>query len=297
MPPRRLADVFPVLPRLMDRGRPADLLRRARLSRLTGDSGHSAVFRRSGDHGRPPVVTYCVMGLCTFVFLISPVSGLDPAYSGVHAQLCAQTVYFDRWGVIPTELWHGSLPPSALALPPGCHPPAQSFKVPFLSVLTALFTHGGWLHLLGNMLFLYVFGADVEERMGRPVFALFYLVTGYVATYGFALGHAGSTQTLVGASGAIAGVLGAYLFLDPRARVTSLFPFLFFLPLRFPAWLVLGFWFVLQWLAARTDRTGPGIAYLAHVIGFVFGFLCAAAAYRQRSKLRPQAATRGDSQP
>ncbi len=166
-----------------------------------------------------------------------------------------------------------------------------------LSVLTALFVHGGWLHLLGNLLFLQVFGPDVEERMGRARFALFYLAAGVVATYGYALGHAGSAQTLVGASGAIAGVLGAYLFLSPKARVTSLFPFLLFLPLRLPAWVLLGFWFVLQWLATRTDGTGPGTAYLAHVIGFTFGFLCAAAACRERSKLRPQAATRGDSKP
>ncbi len=137
----------------------------------------------------------------------------------------------------------------------------------------------------------------MEERLGRVRFALFYLASGYVATYGYALGHPTSTQTLVGASGAIAGVLGGYLFLRPKARVTSLLPFLFFLPLRFPAWLVLGFWFVLQWLAARTQQTGPGVAYLAHVVGFTFGFLCTAAVYRQRSKLRPQAATRGDSQP
>jgi membrane associated rhomboid family serine protease len=133
--------------------------------------------------------------------------------------------------------------------------------------------------------------------MGRTAFALFYLAGGYVATYGYALGHAGSTRALIGASGAIAGVLGGYLFLHPRARVTSLLPFLFFLPLRFPAWLVLGSWFVFQWLAARADRTGPGIAYLAHVIGFAFGFLAAAAVFGTRSKLRPQAATRGEGQP
>jgi membrane associated rhomboid family serine protease len=258
---------------------------------------------RAGFPGRaragapPPVVTYTLIGLCFLALLISPVSGLGPAYRSAHAQLCAQAVYFAHWGVIPGELWHGQLPRSALVLPAGCHPPAHLFKVPVLSVLTALFVHGGWTHLLGNMLFLYVFGAGVERRLGRLRFAVFYLVGGYVATYGYALGHAGSAQSLVGASGAIAAVLGGYLFLYPRARVTSLLPFLFFLPLRFPAWLVLGFWFALQWVAARADRTGPGIAYLAHVIGFTFGFLCIAGAYRQRSKLTPQAATRGDSQP
>ncbi len=234
---------------------------------------------------RRPVVTYTLIGLCTAVFLVSPLSGLITAYGTGHAQLCAQAAYFAHWGVIPSELLHGRLPAGALGGPGGCHPAAPD-KVPFLSVLTALFVHGGWLHLMGNMLFLLVFGADVEERMGRAGFALFYLAAGYVATYGYALGQAGSTQTLVGASGAIAGVLGAYLLLYPRARVTSLFPFLLFLPLRFPAWLVLGFWFVLQWLAARTDGTGPGVAYLAHVFGFVFGFLCAVAVRRWRPAVR-----------
>jgi membrane associated rhomboid family serine protease len=165
-------------------------------------------------------------------------------------------------------------------------------------VLTALFVHGGWTHLLGNVLFLLVFGPAVEDLVGRARFAGFYLASGYVATYGYAMGAAGSTQTLIGASGAIAGVLGAFLFLYPRARVTSLLPFLLFLPLRLPAWLVLGSWFALQWFASRSPSAGPGVAYLAHVIGFAFGFLCAAGAYRDhRSKLAPHTATRGDSQP
>lgn len=126
------------------------------------------------------------------------------------------------------------------------------------SPLTALFVHGNWLHLLGNMLFLYVFGVMAEERMGRIGFALFYLGAGYLALLAYAVAHASSDQTLVGASGAISAVLGAFLYLFPRARVTSLFPFLFFLPLRFPAAMVLVFWFVLQWLAVRAAPTGPG---------------------------------------
>ncbi len=225
--------------------------------------------------GRPlPVVTYTVIGLCAAVFVVGPISGLDPAYGSGQAQLCAQALYFDRWGVIPSELWHGPLHTATLGLPPGCHVPPGRVKVPMLSVLTALFVHGGWPHLLGNMLFLAVFGAGVEQRMGRWRFALFYLAAGYLATFGYALGHARSGQTLVGASGAIAGVLGGYLYLYPKARVTSLFPFLMGLPLRFPAWLVLGLWFVLQWLSTRIPQHGPGVAYLAHVIGFAFGFGC-----------------------
>jgi membrane associated rhomboid family serine protease len=247
---------------------------------------------------RTPVVTYTLIGLCTVVFLLGPLSGFAGFYGSGHALHCRQALYFDRWGVIPAELLHGRLPVSRLGLPAGCAVPRPFPKVPFLSVLTSMFLHASWLHLVGNMLFLYVFGDNVENRMGRVRFALFYLAAGYLATYGFAFAHSGDTQSLVGASGAISGALGAYLYLYPRARVTSLFPFLFFVPLRFPAWVVLGFWFVLQWLAAQTAGNGPGVAYLAHVVGFAFGFLCAWACYRPRRKVslvvRP---SQGDAQP
>jgi len=99
-----------------------------------------------------------------------------------------------------------------------------------------MFLHGSWLHLLGNMLFLFVFGNNVEDRFGRLRYLLFYLGCGLVATYGFAFANRNSTEVLIGASGAIAGVLGAYLVLYPKARVWSLLPFAFFIPLPLPAW-------------------------------------------------------------
>lgn len=179
--------------------------------------------------------------------------------------------------MIPAELWEGS---------------AHALTTPF----TALFVHGSWLHLLGNLLFLYVFGAMAEERMGRVRFALFYVGCGYVALVCYAAAHADSGQTLVGASGAISAVLGAFLYLFPKARVTSLFPFLFFLPLRFPAWIVLVFWFALQWAAAQGAGSGPGVAYLAHVAGFAAGFLCAWVLHGRGTRVRVPA-TEGDSQP
>ena len=140
-----------------------------------------------------------------------------------------------------------------------------------------MFPHAGWLHLLGNMLFLWVFGNNVEDRLGRIRYLLFYLVCGYAAAYGFALVNPDSAEPLIGASGAIAGVLGAYLVLYPRARVWSLVPFLLFIPLRLPAWLVLGLWFVLQWVyASGIAVSGAGsVGYLAHVVGFVVGVLVA----------------------
>ncbi|CCK30671.1 integral membrane protein [Streptomyces davaonensis JCM 4913] len=197
-------------------------------------------------------VTYALIGLCTLIFLIGPASGLNAGYGTGDELIAAQRAYFRRWGVVPAVLFEGS-PRAALT-------PA-----------TALFVHGSWVHLLGNMLFLYVFGVMTEERMGRFQFTLFYLGCGYLALLGYAAANSGSEQSLVGASGAISAVLGAFLALFPRARVTSLLPFLFFLPLRFPAWVVLPFWAALQWLAAGRAANGPGVAYLAHLVGFGLG--------------------------
>ncbi|MET9424081.1 MULTISPECIES: rhomboid family intramembrane serine protease [unclassified Streptomyces] len=225
-----------------------------------------------------PAVTYGLIAVCCAIFLISPVSGFNPVYGLGDRLLVAQAGYFERWGVIPAELTAGS--PDALLTP-----------------LTALFVHGSWLHLLGNMLFLFVFGAMAEERMGQLEFVLFYIGAGYLALLAFAVVNADSEQTLVGASGAISAVLGAFLFLFPRARVTSLFPFLFFLPLRFPAWAVLIFWFVLQWLAARGAGSGPGVAYLAHLVGFGAGFVYAWGRYGRGTRVNASAATEGESQP
>jgi membrane associated rhomboid family serine protease len=234
---------------------------------------------------RTPWVTYLLIALNVVFFLLSP--AVDTTLGGTTAaEFCQQEAFYDRYAAIPTELTHND----ALDRVPtgevgqdragnvGCvvAPPTYD-KIPVLSVLYAMFLHGGWLHLLGNMLFLFVFGNNVEDRLGHIGYALFYLVAGYVASYGFALANADSTQTLIGASGAIAGVLGAYLILYPRARVWSLVPFLFFIPLPLPAWLVLGLWFVLQWVysAGYAVSEAGSVAYLAHVLGFVVGVLVA----------------------
>ncbi|CAL9586182.1 rhomboid family intramembrane serine protease [Streptomyces sp. Tu 3180] len=202
--------------------------------------------------GSPAPVTHTLVVLCCLVFLLGPASGLNPAHGSEEELLAAQRAYFRRWGVIPADLFEGS--PGALLTP-----------------ATALFVHGGWVHLLGNMLFLHVFGVMTEARMGRVRFTVCYVGCGYLALLGYAAAHAGSGQPLVGASGAISAVLGAFLFLFPRARVTSLLPFLFFLPVRFPAWVVLPLWAALQWAAAGQAADGPGVAYLAHLVGFGLG--------------------------
>jgi membrane associated rhomboid family serine protease len=226
---------------------------------------------------RPAVVTWTLIAINVVVFLLEPISPLDPGGDANTATaFCRQLAFFRQYAAIPVELTRND-PLDVTAGPAvrgGClrvRPDYQ--KVPFLSVLSAMFLHGGLLHLLGNMLFLFVFGNNVEDRLGRVRYLLFYLACGYAATYGFALSNPNSTDTLVGASGAIAGVLGAYLLLFPRARVTSLVPFLFFIPVWLPAWVVLGSWFVLQWLYVQGAGTaeGAGVAYLAHVVGFVAG--------------------------
>ncbi len=234
-----------------------------------------------------PLVTYLLIAANCLVFLLGP-SGLNPAYgTGAAERACAAQRYQQRWGAVPAELLDDrplSAAQLAAAAPPvpGCPLTVTPAKSPPLSLLSSLFVHGGWVHLLGNMLFLFVFGAGVEERLGRARFLLFYLAAGALAAYGYALTAAtglDSLRPLVGASGAIAGVLGGYLRLYPKARITTLVPLLLFLPLRFPAWLVLGLWFVLQWWSAR--QAAPGVAYPAHVIGFAAGFLAVHLAARR----------------
>jgi membrane associated rhomboid family serine protease len=232
---------------------------------------------------RVPWVTYALIAANIVVFLLTPSGPATVTGASDLAQTCRQQAFYEHYAAIPDELVHNR----SLALVPngrtgvgpqgaGCVLSRPSYhKIPVLSALTSLFLHGSWLHLLGNMLFLWIFGNNIEDRLGRFRYLLFYLAAGMVATYGFALANPNSTEVLIGASGAIAGVLGAYLVLYPRTRVWSLVPFLFFIPLPLPAWLVLGLWFLLQWAyAAGFAITSAGsVAYLAHVFGFLAGVL------------------------
>ncbi|MDQ1696370.1 MAG: hypothetical protein QOJ03_1723, partial [Frankiaceae bacterium] len=235
---------------------------------------------------RTPIITYLLIVINFAVFFTEPVVSHIGFGGQSVSQVCEQQAYFDKYAAIPREIVHDKpLPPHQYRIQTNtgiatCPPIDDKNKKPYLSVLFAMFLHGGWLHILGNMLFLWVFGNNVEDRMGRFTFLAFYIFCGYVATYGFAFGDPNSRATLVGASGAIAGVLGAYLVLFPRARVTSLIPLgIIFFPLKLPAWLVLGGWFLLQWLysSGSTVADGAGVAYLAHVFGFLAGLLIALA--------------------
>jgi membrane associated rhomboid family serine protease len=142
-------------------------------------------------------------------------------------------------------------------------------EVPWpMTVFSSMFMHGGWLHLIGNMWFLWIFGDNLEDRMGKVRFTLFYLLCGVAAAVTQILGMPGSTAPMVGASGAIAGVLGGYILLYPTARVKCLwFLFVFITTIRIPAYILLGLWFVSQFFTPNE----AGVAWMAHVGGFLAG--------------------------
>lgn len=178
--------------------------------------------------------------------------------------------------------------PSALGLQPLDQAPW------FVTLFTSMFMAGGLLHIAGNMLFLWVFGNNIEDSMGRVRFVLFYLTAGLVAVYAQAALDVDSTVPTIGASGAVAGVLGAYALLHPAARVLSLIFIVFFVTLvEIPALILLGIWFVLQFVPALGQVATPevgggeGIAYFAHVGGFVFGLATIKLLARRRSPELP----------
>jgi membrane associated rhomboid family serine protease len=157
----------------------------------------------------------------------------------------------------------------------------MAFREPaeLLTPLTAMFLHGGWGHLLGNMLYLYIFGNNVEDMLGRGRYLLFYLVCGILSFFFQVVFQPNSMVPNVGASGAIAGVLGAYFLLFPRARILTLVPLFFFFPVvEIPAFFFLGVWFLIQFLSGaatigRTSALMGGVAWWAHIGGFLTGML------------------------
>ena len=171
--------------------------------------------------------------------------------------------------------------------------PRPDRPVIFLSIVTALFIHGGWLHILGNMLFLWVFGDNVEDRLGHGGYILFYFLSGIVASLVQGFMNVESTLPVIGASGAIAGVLGAYIVYYPRATVSVVIPFfiLIFIPLPIPAFIMIGLWFLqnlFAGVASINNVASPdaGVAFFAHVGGFVFGALSVLLFLRNRTRRR-----------
>lgn len=204
-------------------------------------------IRDHNPSGRTPYVTRLLIVVNVAVFA---------AYWFGLGSDAAVARFFMTWGVIPARIVFGD---------------------GYWTVPTSMFLHGGWMHLLGNMLFLHVFGDNLEDRMGHGRFVLFYFGAGVAAALAQIGADPASGVPMVGASGAIAGVLGGYLLLYPKARVDVVFVFvIFFKVFPVPAWLTLGVWFGLQLFSGATTPTDAGgVAYWAHVGGFVAGLVLA----------------------
>jgi len=182
---------------------------------------------------------------------------------------CELSQFFFRWGVVPAEVTGGEQVRGEIC--PGITTEPKS--VP-LSLLTSMFLHGGFFHLAGNMLFLWVFGNNIEDRLGHLKFLLFYLLAGLAGSLAHVFANPDSLIPTIGASGAISGLLGAYILLFPNAMIHALVPMLFFFRVRLPAAAVLGVWFVSQFFIGGGQQLGEGgVAWVAHVGGFVAGMV------------------------
>ena len=198
---------------------------------------------------RVPFVTYLLIGSCVAVFLWQLGQDADDvAYS---------------YGMIPAVLFGTAELPHNLAAVP-----------PWATIFTSMFLHAGWLHLGGNMLFLWIFGNNIEDVLGPVRYLLLYLLCGVAAALGQALSDPSSTVPMLGASGAIAGVLGAYLLIYPNANVHVLVLIVIVLRVvTIPAWIMLGLWFGAQLVSGLFSNSGAGVAFWAHVGGFVTGIV------------------------
>lgn len=225
-----------------------------------------------------PIVNYTLIGICTLVFLMQLADE-----SNRRAGL------IERFGMIPARVLNPDQPvrmqvqvqdrfgrrfvrPVEMASPP---------VSPWITLVTCVFLHGGWLHFLGNMWFLFIFGDNVEDRVGHLGYLLFYLFCGVFASVAHLVFNAASVVPTIGASGAIAGVMGAYFLLYPHAKVLSLLPIFFFIHiLVVPAPVFLGVWFLLQFLQGTVSTASGieagGVAWWSHIGGFVVGFAIAA---------------------
>ena len=215
-------------------------------------------IRDHNPSGRTPFVTYALMALNIGIF-VSYVALFDDAR--------AINGFFYEWALIPARLSEGQ---------------------GTVGVFTSMFLHAGWLHLAGNMLFLYIFGDNVEDEMGHLPYLVFYLACGMLSAFAQVYSAPGSIVPTVGASGAIAGVMGGYLLLFPKARVDILIIFIvFFRIFQIPAWIMLALWFGMQFIGGiGADPSIGGVAYWAHAGGFVAGMLLTVPIWLRRGGTR-----------
>ncbi len=200
-----------------------------------------------------PLVTISFIVACVSIFFYQ--ISLSPS---------SERLFVYQFGVIPSVLF-------------GTESFTRNALIPApLSLLSSMFLHGGWMHLIGNMLYLWIFGNNIEDAMGHRRFVGFYLTCGVIAAVSHAIASPGSPIPMVGASGAISGVLGAYLLLYPRSSILVLIPIWVFIKVvRVPAAAVLGFWFLIQLVSgsASLSSHGGGVAWFAHIGGFLAGML------------------------
>ncbi|MFI5307614.1 MAG: rhomboid family intramembrane serine protease [Polyangiales bacterium] len=220
-------------------------------------------YRDENETIRTPLITLALIGVNVLVWVA--VQGAGSGYA-LAASVC-------NLGLIPGELTLRAIPGTGFPMGSGLACLIDEGRAP-LHVLTSMFLHGSWMHLLGNMWFLWLFGNNVEDSMGRMRFVVFYLLSGLGAAGAQVLSEPASIYPMVGASGAISGVMGAYLVLYPRVRVFTLVPiFVFFTTIALPAWVMIGYWFLLQvvgGLGVLGSQEG-GVAFSAHVGGFIAG--------------------------
>ena len=226
-----------------------------------------------------PVVNYLLIAVCGLAFLIQLADQSD-----------GQDHLVEGLGMIPERVFHPDEPITisrqvqvrtdfGIEKRDDVHEAAESPFSPWFTLLTCTFLHGGWMHFLGNMWFLHIFGDNVEARFGHSKYLVFYLACGVASSAAHLAANASSTMPTIGASGAIAGVMGAYLWLYPRATVLTLVPIVFFVQIMvIPAPVFLVIWFAMQFFQGAfsiTAHESGGVAWWAHVGGFAAGFLVA----------------------
>lgn len=196
-------------------------------------------------HRFPAVtVSLIVLNIIAFIFQAPSLFSLE-----------AWGPFADRWALIPDQL-------------------TQAFGLEFYTVFSSMFLHGGLMHIGGNMLYLWIFGDNIEDKLGRGRFLIFYLVCGVIAALAHVMIDPDSRIPTIGASGAVAGVLGGYLLLYPMVRVTTMVPILLFRRFQIPAWILLGFWFAMQLFSGLSQTSeSAGVAFWAHIGGFAAGFM------------------------
>ncbi len=220
-------------------------------------------YHDENETRRTPVITMILIAACVITWIFVQGAGAERPLA---ASVC-------NLGLIPGELTGSANPGARFPMGEGLvcvvDPGAQT-----TNILTSMFLHGSWMHLIGNMWFLWLFGNNIEDSMTRPRFLAFYLLSGLAAALLQVFADPGSIVPMVGASGAISGVMGAYLVLYPRVRVFTLVPLGFFLTsMALPAWFMLVYWAFLQLIGGFTSigAEGGGVAFWAHIGGFVAG--------------------------